>query len=118
MDSATSATRVMFPKAVTKSLHSNARCNLPLTRLQPLARFMLSLISASLSFFASMAFSYDVVLERDAGPLCVERGSSAMRRGKFVPGEAPFALLELPGSFIVEGSLQGKGGVVRRVRRA
>jgi len=41
-----------------------------------------------------------------------------MRRGKFVPGEAPFALLELPGSFIVEGSLQGKGGVVRQVRRA
>src|SRR5271168_3984309 len=57
MDSATSATRVMLPKAVTKSLHSKARCSLPLTRLHPLACARCSFTSASLNFFGGMASS-------------------------------------------------------------
>src|SRR5271155_4731857 len=53
MASATKATRVMLPNAVTKSLHSNARCNFPLARVQPVAWLNRSLTSASLNFFAT-----------------------------------------------------------------
>src|SRR6267143_4137401 len=55
MASATSATRVMLPKAATKSLHANSRCNLPFTTLQPLALGSSAVISASDSFLAGMA---------------------------------------------------------------
>src|SRR6266478_1419182 len=55
MASATSATRVMLPKAVTKSLHANSRCSLPFTTLQPLALGNSAEISVSVSFFAGMA---------------------------------------------------------------
>src|SRR6516225_360589 len=56
MDSATSATRVMLPNAVTKSLQAISRCNLPSTTLQPFIFGSSALISSSLSFFAAMAF--------------------------------------------------------------
>src|SRR6266436_5946380 len=57
MASATRATRVMLPKAVTKSLHANSRCSLPFTKLQPLALGSSAEISVSVSFFAGMAAS-------------------------------------------------------------
>src|SRR5712691_13261797 len=57
MASATSATRVILPKAVTKSLHANSRCSLPFTTLQPFALGRNEEISASVSFFAGMAQS-------------------------------------------------------------
>src|SRR5712692_664799 len=55
MASATSATRVMLPKAVTKSLQTNSRCNLPLATLQPFVFGSRACTSASVSFFAGMA---------------------------------------------------------------
>src|SRR5229473_2165175 len=57
MASATSSTRVMLPKAVTKSLHANSRCSLPLATLHPLALGSNAEISVSVSFFAGMAHS-------------------------------------------------------------
>src|SRR5215472_1173567 len=55
MASATSATRVMLPNAVTKSLQAISRCNLPSTTLQPFIFGSSAAISTSLSFFAAMA---------------------------------------------------------------
>src|SRR5882762_5586318 len=55
MASATSATRVILPKAATKSLHANSRCNFPFTTLHPLALGSSAVISASESFLAGMA---------------------------------------------------------------
>src|SRR2546421_8395760 len=57
MASATSATRVILPKAVTKSLHANSRCSLPFTTLQPFALGRSEEISASVSLFGGMAQS-------------------------------------------------------------
>src|SRR6266436_5073723 len=54
MASATSATRVMLPKAVTKSLHANSRCSLPFTMLHPVALGSSAVISGSESFFAGI----------------------------------------------------------------
>src|ERR1035438_59863 len=53
MDSATSATRVMLPNAVTKSLHSNARCSLPSFSAHPLTWPSRSITSGSLNFLAA-----------------------------------------------------------------
>src|SRR5216684_6576747 len=52
--SATRATRVILPNAVTKSLHANSRCSLPFTTLHPLALGSSSVISGSDSFFAGI----------------------------------------------------------------
>src|SRR6202158_3118708 len=57
MASATSATRVILPNALTKSLHANSRCSLPLTRFQPLVLESSVVTSASESFFAGMSHS-------------------------------------------------------------
>src|SRR6267143_6547446 len=57
MASATSATRVMLPNALTKSLHANSRWSLPLTRFQPLVLESSVVTSASESFFAGMSHS-------------------------------------------------------------
>src|SRR5215472_17021626 len=55
MASATSATRVMLPNAVTKSLQAISRCNLPSSTLQPFLYDSSAAISPSLSFFSAMA---------------------------------------------------------------
>src|SRR5260370_34658139 len=57
MASATSATRVMLPNAVMKSLHANSRCSLPFTTLHPLALLRSFCTSESVSFFAGMMAS-------------------------------------------------------------
>src|SRR5437879_8421234 len=57
MPSATSATRVILPNAVTKSLHVNSRCSLLFTRLHPLVLESWAVISGSESFFAGMVHS-------------------------------------------------------------
>src|SRR5580692_5644108 len=57
MTSATSATRVMFPKAATKSLHAYSWCSLPLTIFQPGSLVRRVWISASVNFLAGMAWS-------------------------------------------------------------
>src|SRR5450755_3516359 len=54
MDSATSATCVMFPKAVTKSLHSKARCSLPSFKLQCCSWLRCCFTSSSVSFLAGI----------------------------------------------------------------
>src|SRR5260370_1994006 len=69
MDSATSATRVMLPNAVTKSLHANSRCSLPFTTLQPRALGSSDAISVSESFFAGMLPSSGIGW-RSLQPLC------------------------------------------------
>src|SRR5271154_4269253 len=43
----------MFPNALTKSLHSNARCSLPFVKVHPLALLSRSFTSASVSFLAA-----------------------------------------------------------------
>src|SRR5258708_16033829 len=57
MASATSATRVMLPNAVMKSLHANSRCSLPFTTLHPFALLRSFCTSESVSFFAGMMAS-------------------------------------------------------------
>src|ERR1700720_928232 len=57
MASATRATRVILPKAVTKSLQAYSWCSLPLTIFQPRNLGRRALISASVNFFAGMACS-------------------------------------------------------------
>src|SRR5580700_10989253 len=52
--SATRATRVMLPKAATKSLHANSWCSLPWTIFQPGNLERRACISASVNFFAGM----------------------------------------------------------------
>src|SRR6266851_5043000 len=69
MASATRATRVMLPNAVTKSLHANSRCSLPFTTLQPLALGSSVVISVSESFFAGMTHSSRIGW-RSLPPLC------------------------------------------------
>src|SRR5580704_4024266 len=55
MASATRATRVILPKAVTKSLQTYSWCSLPLTIFQPRNLERRALISASVNFFAGIA---------------------------------------------------------------
>src|SRR5260370_22244737 len=69
MASATRATRVMLPNAVTKSLHANSRCSLPFATLHPLALGSSVVISASESFFAGMTHSSGIGW-RSLQPLC------------------------------------------------
>src|SRR5258708_5341837 len=57
MASAASATRVMLPNAVMKSLHANSRCSLPFTTLHPFALLRSFCTSESVSFFAGMMAS-------------------------------------------------------------
>src|SRR5580704_7125414 len=62
MASATRATRVILPKAATRSLHSYSRCSLLLTIFQPGNLGSRAWISASFSFFAGMMRSFGGLL--------------------------------------------------------
>src|SRR5712672_1864979 len=57
MASATRATRVIWPNAVTKSLHANSLCSFPFATLHPFAFDRSAIVSDSESFFAGMAHS-------------------------------------------------------------
>src|SRR5260370_20443397 len=74
--SATSATRVMLPKAVTKSLHANSRCSFPFTTFHPLALGSKVVISASESFLAGI-FHSSRIGWRSLQPLCGARSAPA-----------------------------------------
>src|SRR5438132_853506 len=83
MASATSATRVMLPNAVTKSLHVNSRCSLLFTRLHPLVLESCAVISGSESFFAGMCHSSGL-----SGVLTSHYAVQAQLRQQFRPRRA------------------------------
>src|SRR5438034_9531769 len=83
MASATRATRVMLPNAVTKSLHVNSRCSLLFTRLHPLVLESCAVISGSESFLAGMCHSSGL-----SGVLTSHYAVQAQLRQQFRPRRA------------------------------
>src|SRR5438046_9660962 len=83
MASATKATRVMLPNAVTKSLHVNSRCSLLFTRLHPLVLESCAVISGSESFFAGICHS-----SGSSGVLTSHYAVQAQLRQQFRPRRA------------------------------
>src|SRR6266481_2586202 len=122
MASATSATRVMLPKAATKSLHTNSRCSLPLTTLHPLDLGSSAVISASESFFAGMAHSSGTGW-RSLQPLCGASAAPATfpvslaRAADCVNALNGSSLNARGNSIIVGSSFEAKMRVVRACQR-
>src|SRR5438034_2662998 len=83
MASATRATRVMLPNAVTKSLHVNSRCSLLFSGLHRLVLESGAVISGSESFFAGMCHSSGL-----SGVLTSHYAVQAQLRQQFQPRRA------------------------------